>query len=255
MSSPNVSLSKTKEEVKELLSANPFGLLVWARRIVTQDDAFAFAVHMGLINIDKPPKCKCGRVKYLTGRTDRADAVGLGLEWMCHTEMGNRCRIRKSILANTWFHGTKISMLTALELAIHWFYETPVTLAAGQLGVASATAIDWYNYCRQVCFTVVNDLDICIGGPGLHVEIDESHLWTRKYHRGRGSARDGTFVELVPDRSGNTLWPIIMHFFGSLNLNESGCDGILHCNRTNLLLVIVIHVVAKALVTLPGMSL
>jgi hypothetical protein len=123
---------------------------------------------------------------------------------------------------NTWFEGSKISILSSLELTLNWFFEVPVTAAAGQLGVSKECAIDWYSYCRQICFSVVSRQDICIGGPGLHVEIDESHLWTRKYHRGRqlaneqlwvfgGICRESkeAFVELVPDRSGATLWPII----------------------------------------------
>src|SRR5207237_7144523 len=96
------------------------------------------------------------------------------------------------------------------------------TSAAGQSGVSKECAIDWYNKCREVMFMAVENEDICIGGPGFHVEIDETHLWRRKYGRGRALAHQDlwvfggicretkeAFVMLVPDRSGATLWPII----------------------------------------------
>ncbi|ODM89446.1 putative transposase-like protein [Orchesella cincta] len=114
--------------------------------------------------------------------------------------------------------------------------ETPVTVAAGQLGVSKDAAIDWYSFCRQICYDTVSDLDICIGGPGLHVELDESHIFKRKYNRGRQLAfqhvwifgaicRESkeAFVQVVADRTGATLWPIIRRkvYPGTVILTDS----------------------------------
>ena len=59
-----------------------------------------------------------------------------------------------------------------------------------------------------------------IGGPGKHIEIDESKFGKRKYHRGKrvdgvwvfgGIERESKrcFFEIVSDRSAETLIPII----------------------------------------------
>lgn len=201
-----------------MLHSDPFGLTSWARQVKNNDDAFAFAVHTGLISLETSPECSCGALKVLSNRADRND-----LQWVCSRRTSaERCRIITSITVNTWFDNIRIPILTALELTLYWFFQVPVTSAAGQCGVSKECAVDWYSYCRQVCFIVVANQDICIGGPGLHVEIDESHLWKRKYQRGRilanqdiwifgGVCRESkeAFMTLVPDRRGVTLWPII----------------------------------------------
>ncbi|ODM86605.1 hypothetical protein Ocin01_20076 [Orchesella cincta] len=117
---------------------------------------------------------------------------------------------------------------------LHWFFQSPVTSAAGQVGVSNECAGDWYSYCREVCYTIVSQNDICVGGVGLHVEVDESHVFKRKYNRGRLTAHEHVwifggicretkemFVQVVPDRSGATLWPIIQRKIApGLNHNQ-----------------------------------
>ncbi|ODM89415.1 putative transposase-like protein [Orchesella cincta] len=94
-----------------------------------------------------------------------------------------------------------------------------------------------YSYCREVCYTIVSQNDICcVGGVGLHVEVHESHVFKRKYNRGRLTAHEHVwifggicretkemFVQVVPDRSGATLWPIIQRKIapGSIIISDS----------------------------------
>lgn len=144
------------------------------------------------------------------------------MSWKCSASVGGqRCGVQAAT-QNTWFAVVHIPWLKILELTLHWFFRTPVTSAAGQVGVSNVCAVDWYSYCREVCYTIVSNLDICIGGEGLHVEIDESHVFRRKYRQGRVLAHEDVwvfggicretkevFVQVVPDRRGNTLWPII----------------------------------------------
>jgi len=126
--------------------------------------------------------------------------------------------------------------MTVLELTLYWFFQVPVCDGASQIGVSKECAIDWYNYCREVCMTVYADQDICIGGPGFNVEMDESHLWRRKYHRGDllvnedqwvfgGICRETkeTFIQIVPDRTGVTLWPIINQKVHPDTVIATGC--------------------------------
>jgi len=230
MAVPRLSISFAN--INAFLDVDAFGLIAFGRRLATPEDSLSFAFHTGLLTTD-PPTCACGQVKSLRVKSKTADKDHQGLHWVCkRTKFGQRlnpvqnlarCRVETGILVNTWFGGSKIPILQVLELTLHWFFETPVTSAAGQVGVSKECAVDWYQYCRTVCLTIVTHDNICIGGPGFHVEIDETHLWTRKYHRGRALVNESkwvfggicretkeAFVQIVPQRTGQILWPIIM---------------------------------------------
>ncbi|KAL5502984.1 hypothetical protein EMCRGX_G009855 [Ephydatia muelleri] len=53
------------------------------------------------------------------------------------------------------------------------------------LQISSATAVDWYNFVRDICAEYFLAHPAVIGGPGVEVEIDESIFGKRKYNRGR----------------------------------------------------------------------
>ena len=88
------------------------------------------------------------------------------------------------------------------------------------LKVGCATAVDWYNFVRDICIQYFIDHPAVIGGPGKEVEIDESKFGKRKYNRGRaveghwvfgGMERGGgdCFLVEVAQRNAATLLPII----------------------------------------------
>ena len=85
--------------------------------------------------------------------------------------------------------------------------------------VGSATAVDWYNFIRDICIQFFIDHPAVVGGPGKEVEIDESKFGKRKYNRRaveghwffggmeRGSGE--SFLVEVARRDAATLLPII----------------------------------------------
>ncbi|ODM94436.1 putative transposase-like protein [Orchesella cincta] len=230
-------LTLTARDVYKLLNDSPFGLLTYGRTVGSNTDAFSFAVHTGIINYTVPPNCRCGIAMRLGRRADRNQNSYQGLQWECGSySNGRRCRHTSSITVGTFFDDVKLPWVKVLDLCIHWFFKTPVVSAAHQVGVSKGSAIDWYGFCREICYNIIDEMDICIGGQGFHVEIDETHLFQRKYNRGRqlafshvwvfgGICRETkeAFEQVVPDRSGRTLWPIIMRKIhpGSIILTDS----------------------------------
>ena len=88
--------------------------------------------------------------------------------------------------------------------------------------VAAQTAVDWYNFIRDICAQYFIDHPAIIGGPGVEVEIDESKFGKRKYNRGRqveghwvfgGTERitGECFLVEVEHRDAATLIPLIQH--------------------------------------------
>ena len=76
------------------------------------------------------------------------------------------------------------------------------------------TIVDWCNFAREVCVSVLETDSKPIGGPGTISEIDESKFGKRKYHRGRrvdgvwvfgGIDIGNCFMVTVEDRSAATL--------------------------------------------------
>jgi hypothetical protein len=54
-----------------------------------------------------------------------------------------------------------------------------------ELGLSGNTAVDWFNFCRELCQEyIVQKSKKQIGGEGKIVEIDESKFAKVKYGRG-----------------------------------------------------------------------
>jgi transposase-like protein len=76
-------------------------------------------------------------------------------------------------------------------------------------------------YYRQLVASSLNEMDTCIGGDGVIVELDESKFGKRKYHRGHRvdgvwilggiarTAENKSFVCVVKNRISETLLDVI----------------------------------------------
>ncbi|KAF9801728.1 hypothetical protein SFRURICE_014882 [Spodoptera frugiperda] len=114
-----------------------------------------------------------------------------------------------------------VSVLNTLRLMVHFLRKDKVSQAAKDVGVTKKTAIQAYHYLREVCEVAEAHDREMLGGSNDVVEIDETHLYTRKYHRGRLLRRQTwsfgcisrltrkVHVELIPDKTRTTLDPIV----------------------------------------------
>jgi len=119
----------------------------------------------------------------LTFRCDRRhvvrDSCGRRRRW--------RCRFYRSMFTGTWFERSRLSVSKVCSLAFFWLnlnYPRQFKLIK-EVGVSSATVVEWSSFCREVCIFLVWQQSVVLGGPGIVVEIYEAKFGKQKYNRGR----------------------------------------------------------------------
>ncbi|KAL5488552.1 hypothetical protein EMCRGX_G017506 [Ephydatia muelleri] len=86
------------------------------------------------------------------------------------------CRKELALRGGTFFEGSHLSLLSILRIIHLWSTKTPVAKTISEFEVTDQSAVDWYNFIRDVCAQYFLDHPKVIGGPGEEVEIDESHM-------------------------------------------------------------------------------
>lgn len=101
---------------------------------------------------------------------DRSD-ISDGCRWRCP-----QCYATMSIRKDSFFERSRLPLQKWLLLMHWWANEYPVTDAVDEIEVSKATAIQIYQYMRDVCSHRLCNIDppIKLGGRGLTVSIDES---------------------------------------------------------------------------------
>ena len=98
-----------------------------------------------------------------------------GFTWRCPD-----CKTMKSIRHNSFFTKSRLTLQKWLLMMQMWSRERPVGDAAGEAEISERTAIDIYQWFREVCSTKLlnearlNPNSVKLGGPGIIVQIDES---------------------------------------------------------------------------------
>ena len=94
-----------------------------------------------------------------------------GFSWRCPA-----CYTYKSIRHDSFFSKSRLSLQKWLLLMHLWSRDCPVTDAADEVEVTEKSAIQIYQYFRDVCswHLVTHDPPIVLGGAGRVVAIDES---------------------------------------------------------------------------------
>ena len=122
----------------------------------------------------------------------------------------------------SFFEGSKLDNSTILQIIWYWVHNVDQDLIKLELDINSnTTLVDWFNFGRDVCVEILIKDSKKIGGPGHIVEIDESKFGKRKFNKGRqvdgcwvlgGIDRETreTFFRIVPDRTAETLIPILI---------------------------------------------
>lgn len=144
------------------------------------------------------------------------------------------CGFKVSIRTGTFFEKSHLSIYQILVFCFMWIKNMPINRIMEETMIdAFQTAADWNSFCREVVVYGSFQTTIKIGGVGVIVEIDESKIGKRKYHRGHhvegqwvfgGVERISgkCFILPVASRNRETLIPIIRQYIlpGSTNISD-----------------------------------
>ncbi len=178
-----------------------------SRTVKSAEDAFLYLQEKGVLHSERI--CKNGHIM----KANLSD-----FKWHCYKRS---CRATIGLRKGTWFEASHLPMDTIVYFIYCWCHQvTSFSFCETQLKMSSATATDWKNFLREVCANSLIEKALKIGGEGCSVEIDESCFSRRKYNVGRtypqqwvfgGVCRQTgeCFMHAVPDRSAQTLLPII----------------------------------------------
>jgi transposase-like protein len=110
-----------------------------------------------------------------------------------------------------------------MKLGLLWLAKVSVDSVLALTCHSEHTVCNFYRHFRQLTSSALKEEDTLIGGLGITVEIDETKLGKRKYHRGHRVdgvwvlvgieklPRGRIFLVKIEDRSQDTLLPIIQH--------------------------------------------
>jgi transposase-like protein len=158
-------------------------------------------------------KCEIGKFGLRKDATFFSD----GHVWRC---LNKKCNKKIFIRLGSWFEKHILTLENFLLITYFWVYKASEIFVRHELDICRQTVVDWYNFSRQVCTSILEINSEKLGGPGKIVEIDESKFGKRKFHKGRrvdgvwvfgGIERETKwcFFTTVSDRTRETLLEII----------------------------------------------
>lgn len=109
------------------------------------------------------------------------------------------CRRECSIRKYTFFFGSTLPCSKILLLAFCWVNGVSWTSTFNMTGHSEHTISSFYGHFRYLVSSSLEEEDSVIGGESIEVEIDETKLGKRKYHRGHRV--DGVWILVGVERT------------------------------------------------------
>lgn len=93
-----------------------------------------------------------------------------------------------SVFRGSFFENSNLPIRMISCLMYLWAAKIRMSQVETLISVSHTSAIQWHQYCRDICSNRLLEITnggYQLGGENCIVEIDESLLVKRKYHRGR----------------------------------------------------------------------
>lgn len=166
-------------------------------------------------------------------------------QWICSAwksvpkaKRSKQCNFTVSDYKGTFLSGTRfepyqIVLFVNHWLSKHWDHQTVIEW----LHISERTCVEWHGFCSEITEHCLDNQEP-IGGPGIIVEIDETHFGNPNYERGRllsqiwlfgGIERESKKLFLVPlveplsrNCDAETLIPLIKKYIlpGSIIVSD-----------------------------------
>lgn len=137
----------------------------------TEDKAIQYLIDNGIVQINQ--KCTKCRTK-----------MKFNFERRMVFCMKKKCRQSRSIFKNTFFSSARMGIHKLLQACYLYLLKIEIKSIMILTGISSKTISDWLGFVRQLVGEDVSLEETQIGGPDIVVEIDETKMGRRKYHRG-----------------------------------------------------------------------
>ena len=146
------------------------------------------------------------------------------VSWVCFNARCPKPLTTLSIRNGSFFAKFRLSLADVWTVILMWCENESVCNTSRNFGICRPTIKKIYEELRSIVAIQQSNDPVCLGGPGIVCQIDESLFsHKQKYHRGRATREpvwvfgivDTSFkfakgyMEIVSDRSANTLLPII----------------------------------------------
>ena len=154
-----------------------------------------FLQNLGLI----PKERLCQKCNTMIGL--KKDNVLDGYSFKCNT-----CRTRLSIRGGTFFEGSKLLLWQIFLLMYLDVFDIQMSysMLMKQLQIGSReTIVNWKNYVKEIYIEYFNLHRVTVGGINVIVQIDESNICKRKYHRGRVLVNQNVWIVGGIDENSN----------------------------------------------------
>lgn len=147
----------------------------------------------------------------------------------------NACRKSISIFRDSFFKNARISCSQIMHLAYLWLSECCHKTIIIHTGHSPNTVTDYMNFFRELVIETIETDDTIIGGDGIIIQVDETKIGKRKYHRGHRvegawvivgvekTEERGVFAEVVRDRSARTIEEVLSRHIARGSILQTDC--------------------------------
>ncbi|CAG8678316.1 19869_t:CDS:2, partial [Racocetra fulgida] len=150
-------------ENQEIVSSSPMLVKTYGDIYFNTQDteqAVKFFENLGILTLIRLCK-KCQNPMRKTKDMSRKD----NQKWVCTSRTA--CGHVNTLRSGTWLANAKLSLSQIAKIMFCWSHKLPQQFIMCETDISTKTAVDWYNFCRDICAIVLMNQDYKkIGGWG-----------------------------------------------------------------------------------------